>query len=80
MVYFNSNPNFMLSIYIGGYDVLLAEETRLPQEKHQKLLTSHLVTLVSSTNKTDCQDITEILLNVVLNTINLNLVLMNKLL
>jgi hypothetical protein len=54
MVYFNSNPNFMLSIYIGGYDVLLAEETRLPQEKHQK--------------------------NVVLNTINLNLVLMNKLL
>jgi hypothetical protein len=29
-------------------------------------------TLVSSTNKTDCHDITEILLKVVLNTINLN--------
>ena len=28
-------------------------------------------TLISSTNKTDCQDITEILLNVVLNTITL---------
>jgi hypothetical protein len=41
---------------------------------------TYLLTLVSSTNKTDCQDITEILLNVVLNTINLNLVLMSKLL
>ena len=30
-------------------------------------------TLVSSTNKTDCHDITEILLKVALNTINLNL-------
>jgi hypothetical protein len=30
-------------------------------------------TLVSSTNKTDCYDITEILLKVALNTINLNL-------
>jgi hypothetical protein len=29
-------------------------------------------TLVSSTNKTDCHDITEILLKVALNTINLN--------
>jgi hypothetical protein len=29
-----------------------------------------LVTLLSSTNKSDCHDITEILLKVVLNTIN----------
>ena len=45
MVYFNSNPNFMLSIYIGGYDVLLEEETRLPGEKHQKSLTSYHIML-----------------------------------
>ena len=32
-------------------------------------------TPVSSTNKTDCHDITEILLKVALNTINLNLTL-----
>ena len=33
------------------------------------------VTLVSSTNKTDCQDIAEILLKVALNTITLTLTL-----
>ena len=34
-------------------------------------------TLVSSTNKTDCHDITEILLKVALNTINLTRFLVN---
>ena len=33
-----------------------------------------LCTQASYTNKTDCNDITEILLKVVLNTINLNLI------
>jgi hypothetical protein len=35
-------------------------------------------TLVSSTNKTDCHDITEILLKVVINTINLTIAILIK--
>ena len=37
----------------------------------RKVVWFSLGTLVSSTNKTDCNDLTEILLNVALNTINL---------
>ena len=60
-------------------DILLPSEldTALCDKVCQWLMTGlwfSLVTMVSSINKTDCQDITEILLKVALNTITLTLI------
>jgi hypothetical protein len=71
---FNNTFNNISVTSISGRPVLLMEETGIPEEIHWPVA-SHWETLphnvVSSTDKTDCSDLSEILLKLVLHTVNL---------